>query len=702
MNTKNINLLRRFACLGTILTLGVCLSPDKLNAENASWSVSDAETIQELIGYYNNGQWDSLRLELDNDITLQETILVTYDAPGSYLQVIGYGNTLSMQNSGQFNRHFTTFGGSTLELQHVTLSGGVASGGAGGMARDWGVEDGPVYPRNGTPGGGGMGAGGAIFIGAGSKVTAFEVTFSNNQAQGGPGGDGMAFTQYPNAQNSDATYVAGAGGGGVGGNGGSNGLQVGGGGGGFAPGSDGQEAPGNDFESDGGAGGGPNGGAGGVVIGDSHGQDGGPQSGGGGAGGDLYGDKYGGNGGWGGGGGGAAASSSDDNFAGGAGGFGGGGGGGAPYGGDGGFGGGAGAGSRYNATGGSTVGSNGAPGYGGGEAGAIPEAGSVAGTYPEWATPGAGGGAGFGGAVFIEEGGSFVIQDTFGSEYFSSFSGNNVVGGGGGYGAPETQVAQGAGGTPYVIPASAGGTAGSAEGRDIFLQGTSSFTLETETNENVNVNFVIETARNTPGGYKNLDGSTVNKTGGGTITITAAGSAGMLSVNEGEVSLQADWTGDVSVLAGATFSGNGYLDGALAMAGGAVVAPGNSPGTMNVQNFTLSDGTILEFELAQPGVYGEDISDFVAVTDDLVLDGLLDIVILDGFEEGEHYLFSYGGTLTDNDLQVRTLTEGYTAIVDNVSQPGLVLLNVQAVPEPSSALLLGVVGALALGRRRRR
>ncbi|WP_432286368.1 hypothetical protein SLT36_06455 [Aminobacter sp. BA135] len=197
----------------------------------------------------------------------------------SPLAINGNGNTVSGGNS---QRIFFANAGE-IAINDVTLADGRAKGGDGGTG------------FVGESGGGGLGAGGALFVrgadagaGTGASVTLSGVSFSGNKAVGGNGGA----DNYPSHASSSS-----GGGGGLGGDGGTvPDFGDSGGGGAFA----GQHGNGA------GVGGGANGGAGGQAGGDL-------------AGGGGYSGGSGGDGGFGGGGGGGGS-------LGGGGGFGGGGG----------------------------------------------------------------------------------------------------------------------------------------------------------------------------------------------------------------------------------------------------------------------------------------------------------------------------------------------------------------------------------------
>lgn len=373
----------------------------------------------------------------------------------------------------------------SVTVRNVTLINGKAKGG-NGATQAFGA-------------GGGMGAGGAIFVGDGVALTAENVSLQGNTAQGGSGGT-----------NNTAGRHAGGGGGGLnGGNGGVSGQDTSGGGGGGT----GAGANGNGM-----AGGGPAAGAAGSAS--SSPAAGGAYSGGGGASGLIGGSStVGGAGGWGGGGGGGAAKdtgapgSANGDYAahrGGTGGFGGGGGGGANEaadtghrtpGGNGGFGGGAGSGRNVQTGTGQAQ-----AGFGGG-----PSNGDLLG----------GAGAGFGGAIFVENGGSITLV------------GNGIVSGG-----------SATGGTTSGF---AGGT-GLGLGSGFYLHGTSALNVRTALGQTQTISNVIASdgfnlpanAANADPAGDGVDGGVIH-TGAGTLVLRGANSyAGGTTVHGGIVNAAAD------------------------------------------------------------------------------------------------------------------------------------------------------------------
>ncbi|WP_283215005.1 Calx-beta domain-containing protein, partial [Methylobacterium trifolii] len=154
---------------------------------------------------------------LSANITLTGTLptLGIRDAQGAViasgaLTINGGSHTLNGNN--QYRLLFANAG--TINVNGLTLSGGLAKGGDGGAG------------QLGESGGGGMGAGGGLYVRTGTSVNLTDVSFSANAATGGSGG----------ADNADGSSGnEGAGGGGLGGSGASvSNLNYGGGGGAFA------------------------------------------------------------------------------------------------------------------------------------------------------------------------------------------------------------------------------------------------------------------------------------------------------------------------------------------------------------------------------------------------------------------------------------------------------------------------------------
>ena len=159
------------------------------------------------------------------------------------------------------------------------------------------------------------------------------------------------------------------------------------------------------------------------------------------------------------------------------------------------------------------------------------------------------------------------------------------------------------------------------------------------------------------------NGGSIVKVGGGTLTLTGANTytggttvgAGTLSVNNKGGS--ATGTGAVQVQSGATLAGSGSIAGAVTIDKGGILAAGNSPGTLTLGALTLAGGSTLNYELGQAGVPGGALNDLINVTGNLQLDGTLNIAQSAGgsFGPGLYRLMSYGGSFTDNGLDIGTV-----------------------------------------------
>jgi hypothetical protein len=500
---------------------------------------------------------NTITLTADIDLSAGPLPILNPQA-GTQLVIDGDGNTV---DGGGVSRIFFAYSG-TIQIQDVVLANGVAQGGDGGIAEASGLA--------GGAGGGGMGAGGALFVNALANVTISGVTFQTNAALGGNGGDA-------NHSNNGTNNVSG-GGGGMGGNGGDGGNVggngSGGGGGlfgdggdgagpvfGFGGGGGGLDDDGEDATAgtEGGDGGGTNGGAGGGTG--VAGVDGGFGGGGGGGGGDSGvpgadgGD--GGTGGGGGGGGGGAAGGPGGDF--------GGGGGGAELGGPGGFGGGG---------GGTGFGDSGrAPGgFGGGLGGTV------------FFSPIAGdGGSGFGGAVFVRDGGTLTIIDS------ALPTGNTVTAGLGGDGIDGT-----------LLDADDGAD-GAAAGAAFFLHGATvaAFTGTTTVGDDI---------AGTGG---------VTQNGAGILTLAGANTyTGATTVNGGTLQVDGSIASSATTVnGGGTLGGNGTA-GAVSVANGGTLAPGASAGTLSTGNLSFAAGAIFAVELAAAAQF-----DRVDVTGTVALNG---------------------------------------------------------------------------------
>ncbi len=160
---------------------------------------------------------------------------------------------------------------------------------------------------------------------------------------------------------------------------------------------------------------------------------------------------------------------------------------------------------------------------------------------------------------------------------------------------------------------------------------------------------------------------------------------------------------DISIAEGASLGGNGEIAGFVSTAGaGSIISPGTSPGTLTLGSLDVSLGATFLFELGT-------VSDLLAISDSLTAGGPLDFQFSNsgGLAAATAYtLFTFDSQTGLNvaDLEASVLPAGF-ALDPNFGDNGWQIngnsLQVQFIPEPSSALL-AALGSLALAIRRRR
>jgi fibronectin-binding autotransporter adhesin len=169
----------------------------------------------------------------------------------------------------------------------------------------------------------------------------------------------------------------------------------------------------------------------------------------------------------------------------------------------------------------------------------------------------------------------------------------------------------------------------------------------------------------------------VNHYAGNTaLTGDSSSFSGDTILHGGTLSVNGTLGGTMLVNAGATLGGSGTI-GTATVADGGRLAPGNSIGTLKISgDLTLSSGSLLNYELGSPGTPAGSpgMSDSIAVTGDLALNGTLNLAQSDDAADGVvgfgyYRLMTYGGDLSGAGLTVGT-TPASTAPVAYEIQSG--------------------------------
>jgi fibronectin-binding autotransporter adhesin len=213
------------------------------------------------------------------------------------------------------------------------------------------------------------------------------------------------------------------------------------------------------------------------------------------------------------------------------------------------------------------------------------------------------------------------------------------------------------------------------------------------------------------GGDNATDGG-LTKNGAGTLTLSGANSYnGTTIVAQGTllVTGSTDAGGLIHVSPLATLAGSGSV-GNVTVDGGAVLSPGAPASNhFSMQDLTLGNTSVLAFELDAPSAGVSLDNDYLMVSGNLILDGVLQVSkrTVPGFGTpvpGDKWLLmNVGGSITDQALTVDpsapALSPGLAyAIETDTSVPGFSAVYLAVVPEPGTAGLM-ILAALLLRRR---
>lgn len=212
------------------------------------------------------------------------------------------------------------------------------------------------------------------------------------------------------------------------------------------------------------------------------------------------------------------------------------------------------------------------------------------------------------------------------------------------------------------------------------------------------------------------------KSGSGTLTLSGTHTTeGSFEVSGGTLAITGTKSGlgDVTVSSGGILGGGGIISGATTIAAGGVLAPGNSPGSLEFTgDLTLDADSSSVFQLAGTAfaLNATEEYDRVKVTGLTTLAGTLSVSLIDGFTLGANQMFGIvdatgGRTGTFSGLSEGAIVMsagGYDLRITyqgDVGDEDLALTGGQdvvlyTIPEPATVgvILLGLVG---MGLRRR-
>ena len=152
-------------------------------------------------------------------------------------------------------------------------------------------------------------------------------------------------------------------------------------------------------------------------------------------------------------------------------------------------------------------------------------------------------------------------------------------------------------------------------------------------------------------GYSPQDPLT--KEGAGTLVLSGTNTyTGLTTVAAGTLAVNGSIRGDVLVKTGATLKGTGNIAGTVTAESGAIIAPGNSPGTLRIGgNYAQAPQGLLEIEVAGPNPSDYD---HLIVNSNINLSGRL-LLVFSGYAPSATDTFTViqaGGTLSVSNLEI--------------------------------------------------
>jgi autotransporter-associated beta strand protein len=196
----------------------------------------------------------------------------------------------------------------------------------------------------------------------------------------------------------------------------------------------------------------------------------------------------------------------------------------------------------------------------------------------------------------------------------------------------------------------------------------------------------------------------LTKTGAGTLKLTGSNNyAGPTNVNQGTLLISGTNSGSGLVTVGDgigidTLGGIGTIGSSISVAANGVLSPGESIGTLTVNN--SGDVTLIGTLLIEVAGAGAGSSDLLSGVDVLTITGgTVDFSVLSALDDPAYVFASYGSLVGPTFGTVLNLPAGYQIDYNYLGGNQLALV----VPEPTSAALMAsaAIGFFALKRRRK-
>ena len=192
----------------------------------------------------------------------------------------------------------------------------------------------------------------------------------------------------------------------------------------------------------------------------------------------------------------------------------------------------------------------------------------------------------------------------------------------------------------------------------------------------------VEFSLTTPYSFSgNISGTgSVVKNGTDTLILTGACTfSGPTDVKSGVLVIDSVISASsvVTVASGASLCGAGVIQSPVVVENGAVLEPaGSSTGKLTTGALTLNDSSVINIQLGT-------VSDLIAVEGNLVLDGFINLTIPEQASGEDYTLFTYSGTLVNNEARLVTTPAGPTVSI--IAMDGKVTAHIAPAEQPPVA-----------------